>query len=164
VAQHFTTSRKAMMAESGLATEACRTFDLAEERPAAATVARVSRTTESEMNSFAKILAIAALTASFATPSFAQNMQPAASDTTFAKEFKEANMKMMRDMQIQLSGNPDVDFVRGMIPHHRGAIDMAKIELAHGKDPEMRKMAGNIIKDQEKEIAEMQAWLKKNNM
>jgi uncharacterized protein (DUF305 family) len=73
-------------------------------------------------------------------------------------------MKMMRDMQIQLSGNPDVDFVRGMIPHHRGAIDMAKIELAHGKDPEMRKMAGNIIKDQEKEIAEMQAWLKKNNM
>jgi uncharacterized protein (DUF305 family) len=72
-------------------------------------------------------------------------------------------MKMMRDMQIQPSGNPDVDFVRGMIPHHQGAIHMAKIELAQGKEPEMRKLAQNIVKDQEKEIAEMQAWLKKNN-
>jgi uncharacterized protein (DUF305 family) len=49
-----------------------------------------------------------------------------------------------------------------MIPHHQGAIDMAKVELAHGKDAELRKMAQKIVDDQEKEIAQMQEWLKKN--
>jgi uncharacterized protein (DUF305 family) len=49
-----------------------------------------------------------------------------------------------------------------MLPHHQGAIDMAKVELANGKDPELRKLAETIIKDQEKQIQVMQAWLKKN--
>lgn len=90
------------------------------------------------------------------------DMMPRASDTPSTKAFKEAHMKMMKAMHITLSGNPDVDFVRGMIPHHEGAIDMAKVQLAHGKDPELRKMAEKIITDQEKEIAQMQEWLKKN--
>ena len=63
---------------------------------------------------------------------------------------------------MEFTGNSDVDFVQGMVPHHQGAIDMAKVQLQHGKDPELRKMAQKIISDQEKEIAEMQAWLKKN--
>ena len=71
-------------------------------------------------------------------------------------------MKMMKDMHITFSGNPDFDFVRGMIPHHQGAIDMAKVQLAHGKNPEIRAMAQKIIDDQQREIAEMQAWLKKS--
>ena len=49
-----------------------------------------------------------------------------------------------------------------MIPHHAGAVDMAKTVLAFGKDPEVRKLAEEIIKAQDSEIALMQGWLKKN--
>jgi uncharacterized protein (DUF305 family) len=76
--------------------------------------------------------------------------------------YRQANETMHRNMDISFSGDSDVDFVRSMIPHHQGAIDMAKVELANGKDPELRKLAETIISDQEKEIAAMQAWLKKN--
>ena len=49
-----------------------------------------------------------------------------------------------------------------MIAHHQGAIDMAKIELKYGKDPELKALARNIIKAQQPEIKFMQQWLKKN--
>lgn len=77
-----------------------------------------------------------------------------------SKAFAAANARMHKDMGITYSGNADADFVRGMIPHHQGAIDMAKVELTYGKDPELKKMAQAIIKAQEAEIAEMNAWLK----
>lgn len=79
-----------------------------------------------------------------------------------SKAFAEANAKMHKDMAVPLTGNADVDFVQGMIPHHQGAIDMAKIVLEHGKDPEIRKLAEEVIKAQEGEIAMMKAWLAKN--
>jgi uncharacterized protein (DUF305 family) len=60
------------------------------------------------------------------------------------------------------SGKSDVDFVRLMVPHHQAAIDMAKIQLRYGKDPEMRRLAQEIITDQQSEIDLMQLWLKRH--
>ena len=82
-------------------------------------------------------------------------------DTPATKGYREANAKMHRDMDIKYSGDADVDFVRGMIPHHQGAIDMAKVALGSAKDEQIRKWATDVIREQEREIAEMQAWLKK---
>ncbi len=90
------------------------------------------------------------------------DMMPTASDPASTKEFKEAHMAMMKNMHQPFSGNSDVDFRVHMIPHHQGAIDMAKVALKHAKDPDTKKMAQKIIDDQEKEIAEMQHCLKKN--
>jgi uncharacterized protein (DUF305 family) len=73
--------------------------------------------------------------------------------------FKDANDRMMRDMMVQPTGDTDRDFVRMMIPHHQGAIDMARAELRYGKDPELRKLAEGIVSAQEKEIAWMKGWL-----
>ena len=76
--------------------------------------------------------------------------------------YEAAMKKMHKDMAIRYTGNADVDFVRGMIPHHRGAIDMAKVVIAHGKDPEIRKLAEGVVTAQEAEIKQMQDWLAKH--
>jgi uncharacterized protein (DUF305 family) len=77
------------------------------------------------------------------------------------REFKAAMASMHKNMMnMKSTGNADVDFARSMIPHHQAAIDMAKVELKYGRDPEMKKLADDIIKAQENEIAMMKAWLK----
>lgn len=101
------------------------------------------------------LLAVAVIVA---TPSLAL-----ANHATTAQEgYKEANDKMMQDMMKPLSGDPDKDFAMMMIPHHQGAIDMAKVELEHGDDPQLRAMAQAIIDAQEKESAEFKEWLQKH--
>jgi uncharacterized protein (DUF305 family) len=87
---------------------------------------------------------------------------PKPGDAPSTKDFKQADMAMMHNMHVAYTGNPDVDFRTHMIPHHQGAIDMAKVALKHAKDPATKQMAQKIIDDQEKEIAEMQDWLKNN--
>jgi uncharacterized protein (DUF305 family) len=76
--------------------------------------------------------------------------------------FNAIMAKMHQDMAITYSGNADVDFVKGMIPHHQAAVDMAKTVLAFGKDPDVKKVAEEVIKAQESEIAWMKEWLKKH--
>jgi hypothetical protein len=63
---------------------------------------------------------------------------------------------------VEYSGNSDFDFVRLMLPHHQAAVDMAKTQLLHGKDPQMRRLAQEIITDQHLEIEVMQLWLKQH--
>lgn len=73
-----------------------------------------------------------------------------------------ANRDMHAAMDIDFTDDPDVDFARGMIGHHQGAIDMARIVIAHGDDPELRRLAEEIIAAQEGEIAFLEAWLSRN--
>ena len=64
-------------------------------------------------------------------------------------------------MQGAQEPDPDVAFVKGMIPHHQGAIDMARVVLRYGRDEQARKWANDVIREQQREIDEMQAWLRK---
>ena len=82
---------------------------------------------------------------------------PSASPSTAA--FQAANEKMHRDMAIAFTGDADRDFAAAMIPHHEGAIEMARIQLRFGRDPAMRRLAEAVIREQEREIAELRAFL-----
>ncbi len=96
------------------------------------------------------------------TNSIAPKSAQSKSNSSIA-EYKKAMDKMHTAMMIPYTGDADVDFVRGMIPHHQGAIDMAKIVLSNGDDAAIKKLAAEIIAAQEKEIAMMQSWLAKND-
>src|SRR5205823_646145 len=77
----------------------------------------------------------------------------------FAAENKAAMMKMMTGMAVAPSGDVDRDFVAMMIPHHQGAIDMAVAELRHGRNEQLRRIAQEIIVEQQQEIAAMRLAL-----
>jgi uncharacterized protein (DUF305 family) len=73
--------------------------------------------------------------------------------------YMAANDRMHEGMAIDFTGNADIDFALGMIPHHQGAIDMARVVLEHGQDPQIRALAEEIIAAQEAEIAFLREWL-----
>ncbi|HWL81673.1 MAG TPA: DUF305 domain-containing protein [Roseomonas sp.] len=99
-----------------------------------------------------------------AVPGQAQHADHAASagaqtESAATAEYRAAAERMHRDMNVPLSGNADRDFAQGMIAHHQGAIDMARTQLRYGKDPVLRKMAEEIIANQEQEIAVLRNYL-----
>ena len=84
----------------------------------------------------------------------------ASTERSFEQLMDAAMHVMHRGMHnAPRTGDPDSDFVTMMIPHHQGAIDMAKTQLMYGKDPQMRRLAQEIITDQQSEMALMHLWL-----
>ena len=108
----------------------------------------------------AAALAILAAPLLWAAPSQAQG----ASHSTMAQGatagYHAAMEKMNREMAAEApSGNADRDFASMMAKHHQAAIDMARVELEHGRDPEMRKVAEEVVQKQQQEIAQLRTWL-----
>jgi uncharacterized protein (DUF305 family) len=87
----------------------------------------------------------------------------AAADDDWSELVASMDKMHMAMGAVKRSGDSDVDFVRLMLPHHQAAIDMAKTQLLHGKDPKMRRLAQEIITDQQSEIELMQRWLKQQH-
>lgn len=87
---------------------------------------------------------------------------PGATSDAATTGYRQAMKSMMEHMDTPYSGNPDRDFVVGMLPHHQGAIDMAQVELQYGRDPALRKLARDIAASQSKEQDFMRAWLAKH--
>lgn len=86
-----------------------------------------------------------------------------AQENNIYKEYMQAMDRMHKPMmEAAMIKDADVSFIKDMIPHHQGAIDMAKIELKYGNDPELKTLARNIIKAQKQEIKFMQQWLQKH--
>ena len=84
---------------------------------------------------------------------------PEDSEPTFHSEMTKVNARMHEGMEIAPSGDIDRDFMRMMIPHHQGAIDMALLQLKYGHDEKLRRLAQSIIVEQGQEIAYMRTLL-----
>ena len=106
-------------------------------------------------------LLVAVVAYSFTADPHAQSGQTS-TDPDWSELIASMDKMHMAMGAVVRSGNSDVDFVRLMLPHHQAAVDMAKTQLLYGKDPQMRRLAQEIITDQQSEIELMQLWLKQH--
>ena len=109
----------------------------------------------------APLLALA-LSLALAAPALAQHAHHGHAqhgEPASTVEYRAINDRMHAAMDIPFSGEADEDLMRGMIPHHQAAVEMAEVVLRHGTDPQVRALAEAIIAAQRDEIAMMQAWL-----
>jgi uncharacterized protein (DUF305 family) len=94
----------------------------------------------------------------------ADHRSTVSADATFASQMMQAMDRMDADMMAaKPTGDPDRDFAAMMIPHHQGAVDMAKIQLIYGRDPVLRRLAQAIIVEQQQEIELMQRFLRERS-
>lgn len=83
--------------------------------------------------------------------------------TAMLKDYTDSMTVMHEEMMLGIADPiADMAFARGMLPHHVGAVDMAEVQLKYGKDPEMLKLAQQIIDAQQPEIEQMQSWIAAN--
>ena len=94
------------------------------------------------------------------SPAWAAGLQTAASDEApFLAENNTAMTTMMDGMSVKPTGDVDRDFVAMMVPHHQGAIDMAQAELRYGHNEQLRRIAQEIVVEQQQEIVAMRVAL-----
>jgi uncharacterized protein (DUF305 family) len=115
----------------------------------------------------AALAAVLLVSVSQAQPPHQHEISPP-EGTPSAESFTSLTMQAMERMDAGMmaakpTGNPDRDFAAMMIPHHRGAIDMAKVELIYGRDPVLRRLAQGIIVEQQQEIELMQRYLREGS-
>ena len=101
------------------------------------------------------VAALAGALTLFSSAPKAQSLPRPEGDAAFLAENAKAMDRMMDEMTITPSGDPDRDFVGMMVPHHQGAIDMARAELRFGKNETLRRIAQEIIVTQQQEIEVM---------
>ena len=107
----------------------------------------------------AAAISVAAITPGSAGSAYAADAATGAREAPFLQENDQAMTRMMDGMSIKPSGEVDRDFTAMMIPHHQGAIDMAQAELRYGHNEQLRRIAQEIIVEQQQEIVAMRLAL-----
>ena len=102
-----------------------------------------------------RVFVVLAAVAAASLSASAQSPPPATTEPAFLAENEAAMNKMMVDMTVKPTGDVDRDFVMMMVPHHQGAIEMAKAFLRYGHNEQLRRLAQEIIVTQQQEIATM---------